>query len=35
MDGVGKALVDMFQGVTNASGVREISANFSLTLDKI
>ena len=35
LDDVGKLLGDLFQGVTNVSGDRDIFANFSLTLDKL
>ena len=35
LDGLGKLLGGLFQGVTNVSGDRDITANFSLTLDKL
>ena len=35
LDDLGKLLANLFQGVTNVSGDKDIFANFSLTLDKL
>ena len=35
VDGLGKLLTDLFQGVTNVGDDRDIFANFSLALDKL